>query len=152
MAMRTSAFLLLALTLTLAACNSEDMVGATTGTISGSISMEAGTPGSAGNARVALYTSYDDWNSDDFVFQTTADGNGNYTLSNIPPGTYFIDAWKDIDNSDTLNDPDFFGVYGNFDLDVLTPIALSAGQTQTVSFSMTFYGDLIQKAMPGPAE
>ena len=149
--MRTSTFfftLALALALTLTACNSGDVVAPTptptptTGTVSGTISLPPGTAGSTGNARVALYQSFDDWNNDRFVFQTAADGSGNYAISNIPPGTYYMDAWKDNDNSGTITGPDLFGVYGNFSAGgtTLTPIPLAAGQTQTVTFTITLVG------------
>ena len=140
----------LALTLTLGAgCDSATPetappppTPATTGTISGTITLPPGSPGEVTNTRVAIYTSFDDWNNDRFTQQTAAGADGSYTLANIVPGTYYMDAWKDNDGSGGLSNPDFFGVYGSLSGSGtnLTPIPVAAGSSTTVSFPIQRIG------------
>lgn len=55
---------------------------------------------------------------------------GNYTISNVTPGTYYLDAWKDnSNNSGTFNAGDFFNVYGSgtYPNYTLSPFQVSAG-------------------------
>jgi len=74
-------------------------VTSTIATVSGVGSLPPGVAGSIGNTRVALYISEADfWADATFAF-VACDGTGNYTLSPIVPGTYYMDAWKDNDNS-----------------------------------------------------
>jgi hypothetical protein len=70
----------------------------TTATATGRGSLPPGVSGSIGNTRVALYTSLDNWNLDVTFAFTACDGSGNYTMSGLVPGNYFMDAWKDNDN------------------------------------------------------
>jgi len=68
-------------------------------TITGVGSLPPGVAGSIGNTRVALYLSEADfWADATFAFGP-CDGTGNYTLTPIVPGAYYMDAWKDNDNS-----------------------------------------------------
>lgn len=132
--------------LALAACDSSDSNDeppppppATTGTLAGTISLPPGTAGSVGNTRIALYSDQVDYYTDSFVYQVGADGNGGYTISNIVPGTYYMDAWKDNNNNGAIDAGDFYGVWGSLTAGNvnLTPIPIAAGQTQTVSFNIT---------------
>jgi len=125
-------------------CDSADVSEppATTGTISGVISLPPGSPGSVVNTRVALYTSFDDYLADRFAQQTATDASGNYTITDIVPGTYYMEAWKDNDGSGTINDPDFYGVWGTLSASgtQLTPIPVSAGSSTTISFQIQRVG------------
>jgi len=77
-------------------------------TITGVGSLPPGVGGSIGNTRVALYISEADfWADATFKFGPT-DANGNYTLSPVVPGTYYMDAWKDNDNSGNWTIGDYF--------------------------------------------
>ena len=141
-----------ALVLSLAACDSSEPMEpppapATTGIITGSVTLPAGAPGSVNNARVALYNSFDDWLNDRFVFQTAISGT-SYTLENLVPGTYYMDAWKDQNNNAVIDAGDLFGVYGNFSASgtTLTPIPVAAGQTANVSFTITTLGNTLSKS------
>ncbi|NNG26185.1 MAG: hypothetical protein HKM87_01555 [Ignavibacteriaceae bacterium] len=67
----------------------------TNATITGVGSLPPGVPGSISNTRVALYISQADWAADATFAFVACDASGNYTLSNIVPGTYYMDAWKD---------------------------------------------------------
>ena len=112
---------------------------ATTATGSGVGSLPAGVNGSISNTRVALYTSVDDWNFDRTFAFTACDGNGNYTLSNLTPGVYYMDAWKDNDNDGVWGTGGDYvwvngsGAYPNY---TLSPLQFSAGQVTTVNFEV----------------
>lgn len=134
---------------TLAACDSaavepqpDPEPPPTTGTITGTISLPPGSPGDVVNTRVAIYSSFDDWNNDRFVMQTAANAAGQYTLSNIVPGTYYLDAWKDNDGNGVWSAPDFVGVWGTLSASgtQLTPIPIAAGSTTTISFPIQRFG------------
>lgn len=110
----------------------------TTGTISGRITLAVGQAGSVQNTRVAIYASFDDWNRDRVIVSAAADSNGNYTLLNLTPGTYYLDAWKDNNNSASINAGDFFNVWGSgtYPNYTLSPIQVSAGNTTTVNLQL----------------
>ncbi len=109
-----------------------------TATISGVGTLPPGEPGSVQNTRVALYTSVQNWNFDITFAFTACDGSGNYTLSGIPPGVYYMDAWKDNDNNQVWGSSGDYiwwngsGVFPNI---TLAPIQFPAGTT-TVNFEL----------------
>jgi hypothetical protein len=112
----------------------------TTGVIVGVASLSPGIPGDLGNARVACFTSYDDWNSDRPRFQVRASGQGpsvTFLFPTILPGSYLVEIWKDTDNSGSFNAGDFFGITGTTSWPAPTPafISVMAGRTTTVSLS-----------------
>ena len=77
-------------------------------TITGVGSLPPGVGGAIGNTRVALYISeLDFWADATFKFGPTY-ANGNYTLTPVVPGTYYMDAWKDNDNSGNWTFGDYF--------------------------------------------
>ncbi|MGD9380271.1 MAG: hypothetical protein PVI51_06855 [candidate division WOR-3 bacterium] len=113
----------------------------TNATISGTISLQAGVSGDLNNTRVAIYTSYDDWLNDRVLKFVAASGSGSsasYTITDVTPGNYYLDAWKDVDNSGTWNSNDLFGVYGTtqWPNPTLSPFSVSAGQTFTANVTM----------------
>ena len=67
-------------------------------TIDGVASLPAGVAGSISNTRVALYNSFDEWVFDQTFAFDACDANVNYLMTNIVPGNYYFDAWKDNDN------------------------------------------------------
>lgn len=142
--MRKAIVLLLVLLLGLLflSCGSDEPTAPapTTGTISGTLSLAPGMSGELNNTRVAIYSSYDDWLNDRTLMFVAASGSGNsatYSMSNVTPGTYYLDAWKDVDNSGTWNSGDLFGVYGTtqWPNPTLSPFSVSAGQTATINVS-----------------
>ena len=138
-------FLLFALILTVSvvSCGGEDEPAPTptTATISGTLSLQAGVTGDLNNTRVAIYTSYADWAADRVLKSVAAAGSGasaTYTITDVTPGNYYLDAWKDVDNSATWNSDDLFGVYGQslWPQPQFTPFSVSAGQTFTANVTM----------------
>jgi hypothetical protein len=111
----------------------------TTALASGTGSLPPGVNGLIQNTRVALYVSVDDWNFDRTFAFTACDANGVYTLSNLTPGVYYMDAWKDNDNDRVWGSSGDYvwingsGVYPNY---TLAPLQFPAGQTTTVNFQI----------------
>jgi len=114
---------------------------ATTGTISGTLSLQAGMSGDLNNTRVAIYADLVDWANDLVLTSVGASGSGgsaSFTLSNITPGTYYLDAWKDVNNNTLFDTGDLYGWYGSaaYPGGSISPLMVSAGQTTTVSIQM----------------
>lgn len=141
-------FFILSLVLIFVACDKEDKSDpvtpppppppATTGTIAGVISVPPGSSSSPANTRVAIYANYDDWLNDRTLRTVAADANGNYSIGNIPPGSYYLDAWKDQNGDGRISFGDLYNVYGsgtwpNYQL---SPISVVAGQTVTISLQL----------------
>jgi len=142
-------FFILSLVLIFVACDKEDKSDpvtppppppppATTGTIAGVISVPPGSSASPANTRVAIYANYDDWLNDRTLRTVAADANGNYSIGNIPPGSYYLDAWKDQNGDGRISLGDLYNVYGsgtwpNYQL---SPISVVAGQTVTVNLQL----------------
>ncbi|RJP60815.1 MAG: hypothetical protein C4543_04365 [Ignavibacteriales bacterium] len=111
---------------------------ATTGTIAGTISVPPGSSSSPANTRVAVYANYDDWLNDRTLRTVGADANGNYSIGNLPPGSYYLDAWKDQNGDARISFGDLYNVYGsgtwpNYQL---SPISVAAGQTVPISLQL----------------
>ncbi len=67
-------------------------------------------------SKARLFTSYDDWNEGKYAFIAPVSGFGpivEFSFSELLPGTYLLDIWKDNDNSSTRNINDFYGWYGS---------------------------------------
>lgn len=110
----------------------------TTGTISGRITLPPGAAGDINNARVAIYASFDDWLNDRVLRFVTANSSGNYAFTNVTPGTYYMDAWKDNNNNTFFDTGDFWGVYGSgsYPNYQVSPFSVAAGQTTTINFTI----------------
>ncbi len=109
--------------------------------ITGSASFPAGTSGDLSNAKVSIYTSYDNWANNSPIKFGTASGSGanvSFTLTDINPGNYYLDVWKDNDNSGTWTTGDYVGWYGSGGLGspALTEIQLTNGQTFNCTVQM----------------
>jgi hypothetical protein len=109
--------------------------------ITGTLSLQVGVSGDLNNSRVAIYLSYDDWLNDRVLKSTTATGPGTtatYTIDGVVPGNYYLDAWKDVDNSGTWSSGDLWGVYGTtqWPNPMLTPFSVAAGQTFNANVTM----------------
>lgn len=101
--------------------------------ISGTGQLQVGMSGDLSNARVAYYQNFDDWAADAPVAFVGATGSGSsvtFTLVPVPPGTYYLDFWKDMDNDTVIDAGDFFGWYGSgaYPNNIqLTPFAVNQG-------------------------
>jgi len=102
--------------------------------ITGTAKFPAGTSGDLSNSKVSIYTSYDNWlNNQPIKFGAVTGGGASvsFTLTNVNPGNYYLDVWKDIDNSGTWSVTDYVGWYGSGGLGSpsLTEFQISEGQT-----------------------
>ncbi len=109
--------------------------------INGTASFPAGYSGDLSNAKVSIYTSYDNWAYNIPLAYTAATGTGSsvsFSLTDIPAGIYYLDVWKDNDNSGDWSLGDFVGWYGDGGLGgpSLTEISIQDGQTKEITVSM----------------
>jgi len=79
-----------------------------------SVALPARAAGRGEATRVALYDSFGALVADRMVAMSLAPGTealviGDFT--DLPPGAYFIDAWKDVD-SDGFDRHDYYGIVG----------------------------------------
>ena len=111
---------------------------ATTGTVSGQLTLVPGAPGSVGNTRSALYSSISDYVDDRVVCQVAATADGSYSIGNIVPETYCLDAWKVSTGNGAIDGGDLYDVNGTITTSGpnLTPVPVSAGSNVTVSFRL----------------
>jgi uncharacterized protein (DUF2141 family) len=120
-----------------AGCKKDDPVTKITGTVS----FPAGTSGDLSNTKVSIYTSYDNWYYNQPIkFASVSGGGANVTfeLKDVLAGNYYLDVWKDIDNTATWTVGDFVGWYGSGGLGSpsLTEFQITEGQTFNVNISM----------------
>ncbi len=95
---------------------------------------QAGTNIDVNNARVQVYS---DASFQNLVAEKAAIGSATEarcTLE-VAAGTYYVAAWKDMDNSGSVTSGDFWGEYTN-DLGQPLGITVSAGQLKAISFTI----------------
>ncbi len=102
--------------------------------IRGTGSLPAGAGGNLGNARAALYRSVEEWRHNLPVAFVRVTGEGaqvSFAFVDLLPGTYYLDVWKDTDNSTAWTPGDFAGWFGNGSLGSpeLTPLQVGDGET-----------------------
>lgn len=105
--------------------------------VTGQASLRAGSNGDLGNSMAAVYSSLEEWANYMPVAFVRVDGSGaqtSFALSNLVPGVYYLDIWKDVDNSGDWSVGDFVGWFGNGALGspALTPLMVRDGQTRYV--------------------
>ncbi|KPK73881.1 hypothetical protein AMJ87_00080 [candidate division WOR_3 bacterium SM23_60] len=81
------------------------------------------------------------WQSDNTfqsVLATGSGGTASYTMSDVPPGAYYLDAWKDVNANLRFDSGDFLGVYDTAQSPSSNPIEffLSAGEALTIDVTM----------------
>jgi hypothetical protein len=118
--------------------------------VSGNAFLRAGSNGDLGNAMAAVYRNIEEWANYQPVAFVRVQGSGpetSFTISDLVPGVYYLDIWKDVDNSGTWSIGDFVGWYGNGALGspALTPFMVRDGQTKYV-------GDLPMYLITGAAQ
>ncbi|MBN1340370.1 MAG: PKD domain-containing protein [Bacteroidales bacterium] len=109
--------------------------------VTGTASFPAGTNGDLGNAKVSIYTSWDNWFNNQplkFVAVTGTGPNVNFTMTDIVQGAYYLDVWKDNDNDANWSIGDFVGWFGSGGLGSpnLTQFQISEGETKNVNITM----------------
>lgn len=112
--------------------------------VTGTASFPAGTSGDLSNAKISLYTTWDNWVSNQPIKFGAVTGSGatvSFTLTGVNPGNYYLDVWKDLDNDGNWSLGDYVGWYGSGGLGSpnLTEFQISEGQTFNCSVSMYIY-------------
>jgi len=110
------------------------------------LSLPPGIPADLSSTLVAVYASYDDWTAYRPLYFVAAAGVGSvvtYQILNIPPGMYYLDAWKDNDNDGVWSFGDFYGLYGAVSWPTVTPwpFPLAADETRVMNLTMTGVGE-----------
>lgn len=108
-------------------------------TIRGTATLAEGLQGDLGGAIASLYASIDDWNADNYLERINVEGSGNsvtFVFSDLDAGVYYLDVWKDNDNSGNWTAGDFVGVYDTNGDFVPDPINLSEGSTVDVEVTV----------------
>ena len=109
--------------------------------ITGSASFPAGVSGDLSNAKVSIYTTWDNWNNYQPIDYGAVSGAGasvTFALTDVNPGNYYLDVWKDIDNNGWWSSGDYVGWYGSggYASPSLTEFQISEGETFTCSVQM----------------
>jgi len=110
----------------------------------GTAQFPAGTSGDLSNSKVSLYTSLENWNLNIPIKYAAVQGAGasvTFEITDVLPGNYLLDVWKDIDNSATWSLNDYVGWYGSGGLGSwsLTEFQIIEGQTFSCSVNMYIY-------------
>ena len=129
----------LCLTLTLAACDSGSEDEATTGNISGQLTLPAGVNGTVANAALQVYDSFSDYDAGAAPLRTAAaDAEGTFEVESLNPGNYFLIGFKDNDNDGIIDGGDFLGFSGGIE----SPgnVEVIAGETAISNIVMQPFG------------
>jgi hypothetical protein len=110
-------------------------------TITGTAYFPAGVSGDLSNAKVSIYTSWDNWNVNQPIKYTGAIGSGatvTFSMTSVLPGNYYLDVWKDNDNFGSWSSGDFVGWYGGggYGSPALTEFQITQGETKNFSIQM----------------
>jgi hypothetical protein len=114
-------------------------------TVAGTAFFIAGVSGDLSNAKVSIYTTLDNWNFNQPIKYVGCTGSGAsvaFSMPNVLPGNYYLDVWKDIDNSGTWTSGDFVGWYGSGGLGApaLTEFQIVQGETKNFNIQMYIIG------------
>jgi len=117
-----------------ASSNGSLTVSAPVTQVVGTASFPAGTSGDLSNSKVSLYTSYENWLNNQPIKFGVVSGSGasvSFTLTDVNPGNYYLDVWKDNDNDGNWTVGDFVGWYGVGGLGSpdLTEFQIAEGET-----------------------
>ncbi len=111
-------------------------------TVSGTASFPAGSSGDLSNAKVSIYTSWDNWNNNIPIQFDNVQGSGaqvSFILTNMNAGNYYLDIWKDVDGNASWTTGDFVGWYGavnSLGSPNLTEFQISDEESKTFQISM----------------
>jgi hypothetical protein len=123
--------------LVMMACGSNDNpANPATTQVFGTATLPAGSSGDLSNATVSLYTGTTQWINKQPVKSARVTGSGpsvTWSISdNIVPGDYYLDIWKDVDNSASWSLTDFVGWYGSGPIGTPSLTVFSIAQNQSV--------------------
>jgi hypothetical protein len=101
-------------------------------TVSGTASFPEGINFDLSDSKMRLYTSLQERIAGHPSDSVNVFGFGSivsFTFPAVSPGTYYLDLWKDMDNSMTMSSGDFTGWYGNGDISDphLKPLVVQEG-------------------------
>jgi hypothetical protein len=113
--------------------------------LQGTATFAVGMEGDISYSRVAIYASLADREAG-LPQKSIITSSGNYSLVNftmtgITPGDYYLDVWKDNDNSLTYSNGDYLGWYGSGNLlnQQLYQIQIAEGETKHITIQMYIY-------------
>jgi len=109
--------------------------------VTGTASFPAGTTGDLSNAKISIYTSYNNWLNNQPIEFGAVTGSGasvSFSLTNVNPGNYYLDVWKDVDNDGFWSLGDYVGWFGSGGLGSpnLTEFQIAEGETFNANVSM----------------
>jgi hypothetical protein len=136
------AVLFLGATIVLSGCKKDSAEPAPVVTqVVGTASFPAGVSGDLSNAKASLYIGLTEWQNNMPVKYAAVKGAGanvTYAITDILPGTYYLDVWKDVDNNSNWSIGDFVGWYGSGSIGSpnLTPFQVVSGGTYTANVTM----------------
>lgn len=109
--------------------------------ITGTITAPAGVQVDLRNMLVRLYDDFGSYQADAPFTFVTAQGSEytvNFTFNSIPPGTYYLDAWKDMDADTNYSVGDVWSVYatGAWPNQTVAPVVVTQGQVTNCSAGM----------------
>ncbi len=111
-------------------------------TIAGTARFPAGVSGDLSNAKVSIYTSWDNWNANQPVRYVAATGSGStvsFSMVDVAPGNYYLDIWKDNDNDSWWSSGDYVGWYGSGGLGSPSLTEFQIAQGETKNFTVDMY-------------
>ncbi|NVO20355.1 MAG: hypothetical protein HXX13_11675 [Bacteroidetes bacterium] len=109
--------------------------------LSGTASFAEGKKLDLSSAKVRLFTSLAARSAGQSADSVNVFGFGSIVSFSFPavaPGTYYLDVWKDMDNSITLSPGDFLGWYGSGDYanSLLKPIVIEENTPKQLQVEM----------------
>jgi len=109
--------------------------------ITGTASFPAGLNYDLSKSVVRLFPSLEAYAAGQYTHSDTVFGFGpivSYHFPQLEPGAYYLEVWKDLDNSITMSSGDFIGWYGSGDFaaPVLNPINVLPGTPAQVQIQV----------------
>jgi uncharacterized protein (DUF2141 family) len=129
--------------LALAGCGSDSNnspVAPAATAISGTVTVQPGSPADPTNARAAVYTSLADFNNDAWTKQASVQRSGTswtFTISDLNAGNYYVDVWRDNNNNGAIDAGDIYGFYTTGQGGAPAPVLVNQGSTASVSLQVT---------------
>lgn len=100
--------------------------------ITGSVVAAPGTGAALAPARVAVYASLGEFDRGVAAGETvTADTAPHTFVLELAPGTYYVDAWCDVDGDRAFSAADLYGVHAG-----AAPVAIVLGRDQRVAITI----------------